>query len=159
MGARLILVLAAVTLGCARPHLVSPLRPAPHEGEAWFSFRAWTLGITPTEAHARDDHLPEQVLPPTIDDPWLVREGQALWLTRCAGCHGADGAPTAAAGLPAPRRWGTLGTKLGFFFGGNRMLAGVYQRIAQGRPPRMPAWHGQLAREQIWALVRHLEAL
>ena len=153
------LVLAVVALGCGGPHLVTPLTPAAHEGAEWFAFRAWTLGITPAQARARDSALPEDSPPAGLDDLWMRREGKDLWLTHCAGCHGADGTPTPAAGTPPPRRWGTFGVKMGFLFGGDRMRAGVYRSIAEGHPPRMPAWRGPLAREQIWALVRHLEDL
>lgn len=153
------LVLAALALGCTRLHLVAPLLPAPHEGAEWYAFRGWTLGLTPTQARARDEALSEAEPPDDLEDPWLRREGRDLWLVRCAGCHGADGTPTATAGDPLPRRWGTFGAKMGFLFGGDRMRAGVFRRIAEGKPPRMPAWHGTLAREQIWALVHHLEGL
>ena len=56
-----------------------------------------------------------------------------------------------------PRAWGTMGTSMGFFFGGDRMRAGIYRTVADGRPPNMPAWGAQLSREQLWALVRHIE--
>jgi mono/diheme cytochrome c family protein len=53
---------------------------------------------------------------------------------------------------------------MGFFFGGDSMRAGIYRRISEGgevkdsQPSEMPAWRDTLAREQIWALVRHIEA-
>ncbi|MCA9542738.1 MAG: cytochrome c [Myxococcales bacterium] len=39
------------------------------------------------------------------------------------------------------------------------MRRGIYRSIAEGKGAAMPAWGTRLAREQIWALVRHIEAL
>ena len=53
---------------------------------------------------------------------------------------------------------------MGFFFGGDKMRAGLFKRIQEGGEPKdgkpsdMPAWSSSLSREQTWALVRHLES-
>ena len=56
-----------------------------------------------------------------------------------------------------PRDWTGMGVRMGFFFGGDKMRAGIFRRIRDGVPPGMPGWDSALSREQIWALVRHLE--
>ena len=66
--------------------------------------------------------------------------------------------PLATTSEPPPRAWGGMGARMGFLFGGDKMRAGIYRSIDQGRGTGvMPAWGGQLSREQIWALVRHIE--
>ncbi|MCA9561081.1 MAG: cytochrome c [Myxococcales bacterium] len=48
---------------------------------------------------------------------------------------------------------------MGFTFGGDAMRRGIYRSIAEGKGEGMPAWGGRLSREQMWALVRHIESL
>lgn len=158
-------MLAAVTAGCSGPaQAVAPAGVAPHLGEDWFAYRASTLGIDIESARARDAALSEEEPPPEeVFDRVLAVEGAVIWRGMCAACHGLDGDPDGAPPTsPEPKRWGTLGVRMGFFFGGDAMRAGVYRRIRQGgsedgMPSAMPSWQGVLSREQIWALVRHIE--
>ena len=88
----------------------------------------------------------------------MAGEAAALWGTLCARSHGVDGAPVVPA-PPIPRDWSGMGMRMGFFFAGDKMRAGIYRRIRDGSPPAMPGWKTSLSREQIWALVRHLEGV
>jgi mono/diheme cytochrome c family protein len=103
-----------------------------------------------------------------IDDVTRARAA-AIWSEHCSKCHGLDGEPPDAsaqsyAGAP-PRTWGTFGTSMGFFFGGDKMRAGLFRVISEGGAKKedgtasaMPAWGEMLSREEIWALVYHLES-
>lgn len=150
--------------GCSSPPPVEvPEGARPHIGESWFDWRAKTLGITPAEARARDEALPDgeegEVPPPGTLDTDTRLEGALLWKAECARCHGANGEPPEPApGQVKLRSWNGMGPKMGFTFGGDRMRAGVYRKILLGGGA-MPAWKGYLAREQIWALVAHMEHL
>ncbi len=163
---RLPLVLVSVSLfvACASPPPVEvPADGGPHIGNSWFEWRAQTLGITPAEARARDEALPngedgKVPAPGTLDADTQI-EGALLWRAECARCHGANGdPPEPAPGQVKLRTWNGMGAKMGFTFGGDRMRAGVYRKILVGGGA-MPGWKGYLSREQIWALVNHMEHL
>lgn len=100
-------------------------------------------------------------------DAFMQQEAAAIWVTRCAPCHGISGRGenvTQQFETP-PRAFGSFGMKMGFFFGRNRMRAGLYRRVALGsaadpnKPGSMPSFEGQLTREQMWAVVTYLESL
>lgn len=176
----------APTWGCAGVRQVpAPPGAVVLLGDDWFSHRARELGSSVEDARARDAALPEDAPPEGSDDPRLLAHASVLWANLCAGCHGVDGEPpevpsgvldgrevatssSSAAATRRPRTWGGFGVRMGFLFGGDGMRAGLYRRIAGGgepvvgpdgarSAPVMPAWRESLAREQIWALVRHLE--
>ena len=139
-----------------------------HRSARWFDKRAAQLGIPTADARARDVALRDDVPPAgAATDEHTRAEAAAIWNTACARCHGVTGrldGPVARFD-PPPRAWGGLGPKMGFLFGGDRMRAGIYKTISEGGPTRngqpspMPAWGAFLSREQMWALVRHIEAL
>lgn len=155
----------ALFFGCA----ATPIAPAssPLIGEAWLSERARAASISLDDARARDSALPIDEPPEDLeDDPMLSPNAAALWRDLCATCHGLDGDPSNASvkNDPPPRTWGTFGAGMGFFFGGDKMRAGIFRKIAEGvrdekGAQRMPGWSSVLAREQIWGLVFHIERL
>ena len=57
---------------------------------------------------------------------YLHREGRALWNVHCAVCHGTNGNANPQNFNPAPRKLGGMGLKMGFFFGGDKMRAGIF---------------------------------
>lgn len=129
----------------------------PHLESEWFLFRAQSLGMDVEAAMARDRALSETE--PPEPDATTRHEAAALWRSLCAGCHGATGRLEGVPVLePAPRKWGGFGASMGFFFGGDKMRAGLYRKIRDGGE-KMPAWGELLAKEQLWALVAYLEAL
>ena len=162
--APLVLLLLASCAG-PRPPVIGP-DMTPHPGEAWFAYRAASLGITEQEARARDADLPTAGPPAegTLDLT-VAREAAALWRDVCAACHGLEGKLEGAPPMePKPKVWGTFGVRMGFLFGGDKMRAGIYRSIAEGkRAPdgqvTMPGWGAALSREQLWGLVQHIEGL
>ncbi len=162
-GVLLCAIVVALCAGCAGrvPSAAEAPAPEPHPGDAWFEWRAATLAITPQAARERDAALPDgstKSAPPAgMLDAVTAAEGRALWDQACASCHGSAGTPPAAASGPRPRAWGGMGPTMGFLFGGDAMRAGIYQVIAAGRGTAMPAFGDTLSREQIWALVAHIE--
>jgi mono/diheme cytochrome c family protein len=157
---------ALAAAGCAKPERrEAPPGAAPHLGDDWFSFRAGGLGISVAAAASRDAALSSEHPPRPLDDA-CVLEADAIYRAACLACHGPEGKPPAKlpnGGAP-PHEWGTTGASMGFFFGGDAMRAGLYRTIENGGetkdgvPSNMPAWKGTLSREQMWALVRELEA-
>lgn len=148
-----------VASGCAGPTqaVVSTNDAVVHLGDDWFAHRAEGLSITAAQAQARDAALSEDVPPEGIWDDQLATEAASLWLTRCAQCHGVNGdLEGAVVNDPPARAWGTFGTAMGFLFGGDKMRAGIYRTIRDGRG-KMPGWGEHLSREQIWGLVSHIE--
>ena len=93
------------------------------------------------------------------------KEGRALWQMHCALCHGPNGRTNPQNFKPAPRQFGGMGIKMGFFFGGDKMRAGIFKKIQTGQstksksPAQMAGFGDLLHNEQIWALVLHLENL
>lgn len=136
-------------------------------GDDWFAARAQQLGISAEEAKARDAAISESA-PPGDDrvDHFAREQAAAVWAEQCSKCHGLEGEPPVemAEKVRPPREWGTFGTSMGFFFGGDKMRAGIFKIISKGGEPKdgvaseMSAWGDSLSREQIWALVYHLES-
>ena len=166
-------VALALLAGCASaPAPVAPTSEGDsieaHRSGQWFERRATQLGITLAQARARDAAIGEDAPPANAaDDEHTRAEAAAIWITACARCHGVSGrldGPVAKID-PPPRSWGGFGPQMGFLFGGDRMRAGIYKTISEGGPTRngqpspMPAWGAYLSREQMWSLVRYIEAL
>lgn len=161
-SAAALLLAAAACAGSDRATV--PEDAEPRLGDAWFAWRADQLGITAQEARARDAALPEDEPPEGLDTPALRREAAAMWQSLCASCHGANGRLENVPEMePMPKKWSGMGPDMGFFFGGDKMRAGIYRSIrdggepVNGEPSPMPAWGDALAREQMWLLVRYLE--
>lgn len=152
-----------LVVSCKGPQVAAVPREATgHTQESWFADRAAALGLTLEQARARDAALAEHAPPEVGSDAGLLAiEGAALWQTMCAPCHGLKGdlAGVDVAGFEVkPRNWSGVGPSFGFFFGGDKMRAGIYRSIKDGKG-QMPAFGAILAREQVWALVRHIEGL
>lgn len=166
------LACAALSLFACGGAPAQPVGPAPAAaplvGDAYFAARANVLGLSPEAARARDAGISESTPPEAAPDAMLAANAAAVWTSLCAQCHGAtgrlEGVPPTPPEAPRPRELGTTGMATGFFFGGDKMRAGLYRKIAYGQPPAdkpspMPPWAGTLSREQIWALVAHIEGL
>jgi mono/diheme cytochrome c family protein len=135
-------------------------------GDEWFEARAKQLAISFDEARGRDRAIETAPGVENIDS-FTREQAAAVWTELCSKCHGLDGEPPEPTGAnPPPREWGTMGTSMGFFFGGDKMRSGIFRVISEGgerksdgAPSVMPAWGEMLSREQIWALVYHIESL
>jgi mono/diheme cytochrome c family protein len=159
-------LVVALGAACARVARPTPEPDAqPHLGDTWYAHRALSLGITEADAHRRDLALSEESASDGMWDRTTQQEASALWQSACASCHGLTGKGDGAAPMnPAPRSFGTMGMRMGFFFGGDRMRAGIYRKITEGGaktipPTAMPAYGPTLSREQRWALVYLIESL
>ncbi len=155
-------VLVLSLVGCTATKPPTPKADAvPHVGDDWFVWRGQTLGITADQARARDAKLPDGTdgtAPPdgTLDANTQM-EAAILWSQECARCHGQEGdAPEVAEGQAQPRSWGGMAA-MGFLMGGDKMRAGIYTTIDQGKGT-MAGWGDALSREQMWALVAHIES-
>ena len=152
-----VLYLSVLVTSCGGPtQAVISKKTRSHMGESFYTWRAQTLSMDVVTAKARDLKLPDGQGSPPETDRHMAQEAAAIWRDQCAPCHGVSGIPPKGLARK-PRSWGTMGTRMGFTFGGDKMRAGIYRKIMSGVPPSMPAWRGQLSREQVWALVRHIE--
>ncbi len=82
-----------------------------------------------------------------------------IWRAACSFCHGIDGKPPAAWAGKGMRKFGTFGMKMGFFFGGDKMRAGIAKTIAHGKGTEMRPFKDHLTQAEIEALVRYIEHL
>jgi len=79
--------------------------------------------------------------------PEELQRGAALFAEKCTACHGPDGKARSEANF----------TDQQFM----SQLTGIslYRAVAEGVSPSMPAFSGQLAESDIWALTAHLRTL
>ncbi|MFB5650110.1 c-type cytochrome [Leptospira wolffii] len=94
-------------------------------------------------------------IPPTQE---LRAFADTFWNGKCATCHGTNGIPDPNVN-PTPRKFGTFGMRMGFLFGGNKMRAGIFKTIRDGKNQAMPSFSKELSEDQIWALVDKIERL
>lgn len=126
--------------------------------EAWLAERAKSLGTNIEQARLRDDNFSESK--PPVTDQTVQAQSARIWKKNCAACHGLTGkSENTPSFTPPPRKFGTMGMSMGFFFGGDKMRAGIYRTIKNGKGQNMPAYGDKLAREQIWGLVKFIEGL
>ena len=95
------------------------------------------------------------VQPQTAED----KRADDIWQAACSFCHGVDGTPPEMWANKGVRKFGTLGMKMGFFFGGDKMRAGIAKTIAEGKGQEMRPFKDHLTSAEITALVRHIEGL
>lgn len=93
--------------------------------------------------------FPAAVLSLVFSLPALAADGGALFKTKCAMCHGADGAGTTA-----------MGKKLGVRPLGSaevqKQSDSVLTGIVSKGKAKMPAYGGKLSADEIKALVAHI---
>ncbi len=87
------------------------------------------------------------------------KRAAVIWQAACSFCHGVDGTPPETWSAKGVRKFGTLGMKMGFFFGGDKMRAGIAKVIEDGKGSEMRPFKGHLSDAEIAALVRHIESL
>ena len=135
----------------------------PHAQEDWFEWRSLDQNKDLAQVRDEDQAMDAQHKPANYGAPYQHREGTALWQSYCMSCHGARGNSNPQNWQPAPRKLGGMGLKMGFFFGGDKMRAGIFHKIKTGKSLKkrqeaaMPAFGTTLSNEQIWALVLFLE--
>ncbi len=154
------LFICCVALSCTKSNIRNLSKDdKSHDRNGWFLKRAAQFDMSLAEAEKRDLALSESH-PPEYEDEAIKKEAAVLWRDLCSLCHGANGDPKDSLIVePKPKKFGTLGMKMGFTFGGDKMRSGIYRVIRDGKGERMPAFGKQLAREQMWALVKYIERL
>ena len=91
-----------------------------------------------------------------LRDLGMATTARSLFQAHCAGCHGPRGeGMKAAVSYPA---LGGFRYRMGMTMSGGKMGRGIYRLIRDGRGV-MPPFKDRLANEQIWLLVRYLNAL
>ena len=81
------------------------------------------------------------------------------WLENCAACHGQEGNPPSAWADKGMRKFGTMGMSMGFFFGGDKMRAGIARTIREGKGALMPSFKDKFSDQEITDLVKYIEEL
>ena len=91
---RIALFLVALgLLGCSKPERVeAPPDTTAHYGDAWFAFRAESLGIAVAAAQSRDTTIGADHPPATLDRTTAL-EASAIYRSVCIVCHGPGGEP------------------------------------------------------------------
>lgn len=137
----------------------------PHKMEAWYDWRATSMGRSSEQQKHYDETLLTRP-PENYGASYQQEEGKKLWAQNCASCHGADGKGNSAMNFDPPsREFGSMSLRMGFLFGGDKMRLGIMNKIRTGRSKQqknigqMPAFGNQLSNEQIWSLVLHIEKL
>ena len=94
--------------------------------------------------------------------PPASEAGKALYIDKCAHCHGVEGAGDGSAAenlLPRPRDFTGGIYKIRSTESGNLPTdQDLYEVIANGMPgSSMPAWEGLLREDERWSLVAHIK--
>ncbi len=152
------LVGCASTIGAPYREQTPPETPA-----RWLSWRASQEGRNLDEQRGWDEALGQGKRPALdLSDVDLARRANGLYQGFCAPCHGGPGDDSAIARhrrqvAQVPPLGGT-GYRFGMMMGGDKMAAGVFKVIAEGRG-QMPGFAGQMTNEQIWLMVEYLRGL
>ncbi|MEK7484050.1 MAG: cytochrome c [Planctomycetota bacterium] len=161
-----LLFLSLILLSCHSNELQGDASQKPHSKEDWIKFRSQELKISLAEAQSQEENLSESEPPEEIWDASLQTESAILWRNYCATCHGVTGQlENVPEQDPMPRKFGTFGMSMGFFFGGDKMRAGIYKAIKTGKKSdgtvlnKMPAWGESFSKEQLWGLVFFIKDL
>jgi cytochrome c6 len=85
----------------------------------------------------------------TMAMPLFAADGGAIFASKCAGCHGADGTKTIAAMGIKPINTADVKSK---------GAAGLTATVTNGNG-KMPAFKGKLSDEEITAVVQHVLSL
>jgi hypothetical protein len=132
-----------------------------HINDAWWPFRAKSLGISVAQAKRRDAAMSMHEAPKDFWDAQTALEAVSVWTVLCNECHGGRRSLQEAQTMPVPApAWGH---GEGLFFGNRRTYRHVFDIVYNGGPEQdgvrseMIAWKRELSREMIWALLYFLE--
>ena len=86
--------------------------------------------------------------------PDLLKKGRGIFTTRCQKCHGlqgkGDGPDADSKDKPADLTMSKADAN----------PDGVmYYKVANGQPPKMPAFKGLMSRDEIWTVVEYAKSL
>lgn len=85
----------------------------------------------------------------------VLKSGKTIFDARCARCHGAEGKGDGKESDPS-----NPAADLTDPFRADLNPDGVmFHRVANGKPPAMPAFKSQLTSEEIWTVVQYAKSL
>jgi mono/diheme cytochrome c family protein len=97
----------------------------------------------------------EKEVNPVKAGPPVLKQGKTLFDTNCARCHGPEGKGDGKESDPQ-----TPAADLTDPFRADLNPDGViFHRVANGKPPAMPAFKSQMSPEQIWTVVHYVKSL
>jgi mono/diheme cytochrome c family protein len=86
--------------------------------------------------------------------PDVLKTGRAVFLARCRKCHGPEGRGNGAQADPNHKPADLTTSKP------DQNPDGVlFYKVANGMPPDMPAFKGQLTPNEIWTVVEYVKSL
>lgn len=133
--------------------------PGESPGRKWLAEKSKRTGTPVSELLEADKEFTR----PLSDEqytPELKANITKIWMAECSACHGKEGEPPEGLKFKKmPRGLSSTGMAMGFLFGGDKMRAGIFKLIRDGRGPNMPAFGKKLTREQLWGLVRFIDDL
>ena len=91
---------------------------------------------------------------PVKSSPGVLKAGRTLFLARCRKCHGPEGKGNGAQADPNHKPADLTMSKP------DQNPDGVlFYKVANGMPPDMPAFKGQLTPNEIWTVVEYVKSL
>jgi mono/diheme cytochrome c family protein len=97
----------------------------------------------------------EKEVSPVKVSPAVLKEGKSIFDARCARCHGAAGKGDGKESDPQ-----SPAADLTDPFRADLNPEGVmFHRVANGKPPAMPAFKSQLTPQEIWTVVAYAKSL
>ena len=85
----------------------------------------------------------------------VLKRGKSIFDQRCASCHGPEGKGDGTESDPT-----SPAADLTDSFRADLNPDGVmFHRVANGKPPVMPAFEGQLPADEIWTVVHYAKSL
>jgi mono/diheme cytochrome c family protein len=90
-------------------------------------------------------------LKPSAD---VLRKGKGIFASRCQKCHG-----TAGKGDGPDAEANTKPADLTMSVAADNPDGVMYYKIANGQPPKMPAFKGLMSRDEIWTVVEYAKSL
>jgi copper transport protein len=91
---------------------------------------------------------------PLTSSPDVLKKGRGIFTTRCQKCHGAlgkgDGPDADSKSKPADLT-------------ASRADANpdgvLFYKVANGQPPKMPAFKGLMSRDEIWTVIEYVKSI
>jgi mono/diheme cytochrome c family protein len=103
----------------------------------------WTI-----PANAKNEKSPLKVTPD------VLKKGRGIFTSRCQKCHGNAGKGDGPDADPKNKPADLTASKA------DANPDGVmYYKVANGQPPKMPAFKGLMSRDEIWTVIEYAKSL
>jgi mono/diheme cytochrome c family protein len=99
-------------------------------------------------ASAKTEKSPLKVAPDT------VKKGRGLFTSRCQKCHGLQGKGDGPDADPKNKPADLTASKAA-----DNPDGVLFYKVANGQPPKMPAFKGLMSRDEIWTVVEYVKSL